>query len=92
MSLRLIFPIVWLIAMISLASQGDRIGDIGITENEKRRIEEADIARQVELINERDRKRELKSHHPYPRAHRLDDGIQRDKSIKELMDGFRGFL
>ena len=92
MSLRLIFPIVWLIAMISLASQGDRIGDIGITENEKRRIEEAHIARQVELINERDRNRKLKSHHPYPRAHRLDDGIQRDKSIKELMDGFRGFL
>ena len=92
MSLRLIFPIVFLITMLSLASQGDRIGDIGITENEKRRIEEADIARQVELINERDRKRELKSHHPYPRAQRLGDGIQGDKSIMELMDGFRGFL
>ena len=92
MSLRLIFPIVWLIAMISLASQGDRIGDIGITENEKRSIEEADIARQVTLLNERDKKRELKSHHPYPRAHRLDDGIHGDKSIKELMDGFRGLL
>ena len=92
MSLRLIFPIVWLIAMISLASQGDRIGYIGITENEKRRIEEADIARQVQLINERDRNRKLKSHHPYPRAHRLDDGIHGDKSIKELMDGFRGLL
>ena len=92
MSLRLIFPIVWLIAMLYLASQGSRIGDIGITENEKRRIEEAEIARQVELINERDRNRKLKSHHSYPKAHRLDDGIQGEKSIKELMDGFRGFL
>ena len=92
MSLRLIFPIVFLITMLSLASQGDRIGDIGITENEKRRTEEADIARRVELINERDRKRELKSHHPYPRAQSLGDGIQGDKSIMELMDGFRGFL
>ena len=78
--------------MISLASQGDRIGDIGITENEKRRIEEADIARRVTLINERDMKRELKSQNPSPRAHQLGDGIQGDKSIMELMDGFRGFL
>ena len=92
MSIRLILSFIWLIVMISLASQGDRIGDIGITENEKRRIEEADIARQVQLINERDRNRKLKSHHPYPRAHRLDDGIHGDKSIKELMDGFRGLL
>ena len=96
MSLRLIFPFIWLIAMFSLASQGSRIGDIGITENEKRRTEEADIARQVALLDERDRKRELKSefkkHHPSPRAHILDDGIQGDKSIMELMDGFRGFL
>ena len=92
MSIRLIFPFIWLIAMISLASQGSRIGDIGITENEKRRTEEADRTRQVALLNERDRKRELKSHHPYPRAHSLDDGIQGDISIMELMEGFRGFL
>ena len=90
--LQLIFPFIWLIVMLCLASQGSRIGDIGITENEKRRIEEADIARQVTLLNERDRKRELKSHHPYPRAQSLGDGIQGDKSIMELMDGFRGFL
>ena len=92
MSLRLIFPIVFLITMLSLASQGDRIGDIGITENEKRRIEEADIARQVALLNERDKKRELESHHPYPRAHRLDDGIQGDIPIQDLLKGLKGFL
>ena len=90
--LRLIFPFIWLIVMFSLASQGSRIGDIGITENEKRRIEEAEIARQVELINERDRNRKLKSHHPYPKAHRLDDGIQGDIPIEDLMKGLKGFL
>jgi hypothetical protein len=78
--------------MISLASQGSRIGDIGITENEKRRTEEADIARRVTLLNERDKKRELESHHPYPRAQSLDDGIQGDIPIMELMEGFRGLL
>jgi hypothetical protein len=92
MSIRLIFPFIWLIAMISLASQGSRIGDIGITENEKRRTEEADIARRVTLLNERDKKRELESHHPYPRAQSLDDGIQGDIPIMELMEGFRGLL
>jgi len=91
MSMRLIFPFVWLAVMIGLASQGSRVGDIGITENEKRRIEEADIARRVTLLNERDKKRELKNHYPPPSARRLDDGIG-NNSIKELMDGFRGLL
>ena len=83
---------VFLCTMLYLASQGSRIGDIGITENEKRRIEEAHIARQVALINERDRKRDLKNHHPSPRAHSLDDGIQGDIRIEDLMKGLKGFL
>ena len=94
--LQLILPFVFLITMFYLASQGSRIRDIGITENEKRRIEEAEIARQVALINERDRKRvlrsELEKHHPSPRAHSLADGIQGDIPIGSLMEGLRGFL
>ena len=90
--LRLIFPFIWLIVMLCLASQGSRIGDIGITENEKRMIEEAHIARQVALINERDRKRDLKNHHPSPRAHSLGDGIQGDIPIEDLRMGLKGFL
>ena len=92
MSLRLIFPIVFLITMLSLASQGDRIGDIGITENEKRRIEEADIARQVALLNERDRKRRMGKLPSPPSARHLDDGIQGDIPIEDLMKGLKGFL
>ena len=88
--------VVFLCTMFYLASQGDRFENIGITQIEKRNIEESDRARQVAHIKERDRKRELKreleSHHPYPRAQNLDDGTQGDKSIMELMDGFRGFL
>ena len=90
--LQLIFPFIWLIVMLCLASQGSRIGDIGITENEKRRIEEAHIARQVELLDERDRKKELRNKSPHPRAHNLDDGIQGDIPIEDLMKGLKGFL
>ena len=78
--------------MLYLASQGDRHENIGISQVEERRIEEADIARQVAHIKERDRKREFDKHHPSPRAHQLGDGIQGDTSIMELMDEFRGFL
>jgi hypothetical protein len=88
--------VFFLVTMFYLASQGDRHKNTGITQIEKRNIEEAEITRQVAHIKERDRKRELKreleSHHPYPRAQNLDDGTQGDKSIMELMDGFRGFL
>jgi hypothetical protein len=88
--------VVFLCTMFYLASQGDRFENIGITQIEKRRIEEADIARQVAHINERDRKRELRSelekHHPSPRAHSLGDGIQGDIPIGSLMEGLRGFL
>ena len=84
--------VVFLCTMFYLASQGDRFENIGITQIEKRRIEEAEIARQVALINERDRKRDLKNHHPSPRAHSLGDGIQGDIPIGSLMEGLRGFL
>ena len=87
-----IAAVVFLSTMLYLASQGSRVRNIDITENDKRSIEEADIARRVTLLNERDKKREGKSHHPYPRAHSLDDGIQGDVSIMELMEGFRGLL
>ena len=87
---------VFLVTMLYLASQGDRHENLGITQIEKRRIEEAEIARQVALINERDRKRELKSelerHHPSPKAHSLGDGIQGDIPIEDLMKGLKGFL
>ena len=78
--------------MFCLASQGSRIGDIGITENEKRRIEEADIARQVTLLNERDRKRRMGKLPSPPSARHLDDGIQGDIPIEDLMKGLKGFL
>ncbi len=90
--LQLIFPFIWLIVMLCLASQGSRIGDIGITENEKRRIEEAHIARQVALINERDRKRRMGKLPSPPSARNLDDGIQGDIPIEDLMKGLKGFL
>ena len=90
--LQLILPFIWLIVKFCLASQGSRIGDIGITENEKRRIEEADIARQVALLNERDRKRRMGKLPSPPSARHLDDGIQGDRSIMELIEGFRGLL
>ena len=90
--------IVFLVTMLYLVSyEGrSRYENMGISQVEERRIEEADIARQVAILDERDRKmelkREFKKHHPSPRAHQLGDGIQGDKSIMELMDGFRGFL
>jgi len=87
-----ITAVVFLSTMLYLASQGSRVRNIDITENDKRSIEEADRTRQVALLNERDKKREEKSHHPYPKAQRLDDGIQGDRSIMELMEGFRGLL
>ena len=83
---------VFLCTMLYLASQGDRHENLGITQIEKRNIEEAEIARQVALINERDRKRDLKNHHPSPRAHSLGDGIQGDIPIEDLMKGLKGFL
>ena len=90
--LQLIFPFIWLIVMLCLASQGSRIGDIGITENEKRRIEEAHIARQVELLDERDRKRRMGKLPSPPSARHLDDGIQGDIPIEDLMKGLKGYL
>ena len=90
--LQLIFPFIWLIVMLCLASQGSRIGDIGITENEKRRIEEAHIARQVELLDERHRKRRMGKLPSPPSARHLDDGIQGDIPIEDLMKGLKGFL
>ena len=88
--------VVFLCTMFYLASQGDRFENIGITQIEKRRIEEADSARQVAVLDERKRKRELRSelekHHPSPRAHSLGDGIQGDIPIGSLMEGLRGFL
>jgi hypothetical protein len=84
--------VVFLGTMLYLASQGDRHENIGISQVEERRIEEADIARQVAVLDERDRKREFDKHHPSPRAHQLGDGIHGDIPIGELMDGFRGFL
>ena len=85
---------VFLCTMLYLVSyEGrSRYENMGISQVEERSIEEADRTRQVALLNERDKKRELESHHPYPRAQSLGDGIQGDKSIMELMDGFRGFL
>ena len=90
--LQLILPFVFLIVMFCLASQGSRIRDIGITENEKRKIEEADRTKRVALLDERDRKREMENLNPTPRAQRLDDGIQGDIPIEDLMKGLKGFL
>jgi hypothetical protein len=89
--LQLILPFVFLIVMLCLASQGSRF-EPSMAYDEQRKIFETNNAREVALINKRDSRRKLGSRHPYPRAHRLDDGIQGDKSIKELMDGFWGLL
>jgi len=65
---------------------------MGISQAEERRIEEAERTRQVALLNERDRKRELKNHYPSPKGHSLGDGIQGDIPIENLMKGLKGFL
>ena len=84
--------IVFLGTMLYLASQGDRHENIGISQVEERRIEEADIARQVALLNERDRKRRMGKLPSPPSARHLDDGIQGDIPIEDLMKGLKGFL
>jgi len=89
-----IAAVVFLCTMFYLVSEEgrSRYENTGISQVEERRIEEADRTRQVALLDERDRKRELKNHHPYPRAQRLDDGLQSDIPIQNLMKGLRGFL
>jgi hypothetical protein len=84
--------VVFLVTMLYLASQGDRHENRGITQIEKRNIEESDRARQVAHIKERDRKRELERHHPSPKAENLGDGTQGDIPIEDLMKGLKGFL
>ena len=90
--LQIIIPFVFLTTMFYLVSQGSRYENMGMTQIEKRRIEEADIARRVALLDERDRKKELLKKSPHPRAHNLDDGIQGDIPIEDLMKGLKGFL
>ena len=63
-----------------------------LTENEKRKIEEADRTKRVALLDERDRKREMENLNPTHRAQRLDDGLQGDIPIEDLMKGLKGFL
>lgn len=87
---------VFLGTMLYLASQGDRHENRGVSQAEERRIEEADRTRRVALLDEQDRKRELKrelkKHHPSPRAQHLGDGIQGDIPIEDLMKGLKGVL
>jgi len=78
--------------MLYLASQGDRHENRGITQTEKRIIEETERTRRVAHIKERDRKKELERHNPSPRAHNLGNGSQGDIPIGSLMEGLRGFL
>ena len=93
-----IAAVVFLCTMFYLVSyEGrSRYENMGISQVEERRIEEADRTRRVALLNERDRKRdlkrELKKHHPSPRAQHLGDGIQGDIPIEDLMKGLKGFL
>ena len=89
-----IAAVVFLCTMFYLVSyEGrSRYENMGISENEKRRIEEADIARQVTLLNERDRKRRMGKLPSPPSARHLDDGIQGDIPIEDLMKGLKGFL
>ena len=90
--LQIIIPFVFLTTMFYLVSQGSRHENMGMTQIEKRNIEESDIARRVSLLDERDRKKELLEKNPHPRAHNLDDGIQGDVPVQSLMDGLRGLL
>ena len=89
-----IAAVVFLCTMFYLVSyEGrSRYENMGISQVEERRIEEADRTRQVAILDERDRKRDLKNHHPSPRAHSLGDGIQGDIPIEDLMKGLKGFL
>ena len=89
-----IAAVVFLCTMFYLVSyEGrSRYENMGISQVEKRRIESANTRRLVALIDERDRKREMEKLNPTHRAQRLDDGIQGDRSIMELIEGFRGLL
>ena len=89
-----IAAVVFLCTMLYLVSyEGrSRYENMGISQAEERRIEEAERTRQVALLNERDRKRELKNHYPSPKGHSLGDGIQGDIPIENLMKGLKGFL
>jgi len=90
--LQIIIPFVFLTTMFYLVSQGNRYENMGMTQIEKRNIEESDIARRVSLLDERDRKRRMGKLPSPPSARHLDDGIQGDIPIEDLMKGLKGFL
>ena len=89
-----IAAVVFLCTMFYLVSyEGrSRYENMGISQVEERRIEEADRTRQVALLNERDRKRRMGKLPSPPSARHLDDGIQGDIPIEDLMKGLKGFL
>ena len=89
-----IAAVVFLCTMFYLVSyEGrSRYENMGISQVEERRIEEADRTRRVALLNERDRKRRMGKLPSPPSARHLDDGIQGDIPIEDLMKGLKGFL
>ena len=89
-----IAAVVFLCTMFYLVSyEGrSRYENMGISQVEERRIEEADRTRQVALLNERDRKRRMGKLPSPPSARHLDDGIQGDIPIQDLLKGLKGFL
>ena len=81
--LKIIFSIVFLMTMLYLASQGDR-RNYSPTYLQQQAVFQAELEKR---IND-DEKRRVSNK---PRGKRLD-GVTSSKSIKELMEGFRGFL
>lgn len=81
--MRIVFALTVLGTMLFLASQGDR-RNYSPTYLQQRAVFKKDLERAIAQDN-----KNLNSNIPI--ATRLD-GVTSSKSIKELMDGFRGFL
>ena len=81
--MRIVFALTVLSTMLFLASQGDR-RNYSPTYLQQRVVFKANLEKAIAQDKEN-------LNRNIPMARRLD-GVRGGKSIKELMDGFRGFL
>ena len=88
--MRIVFALTVLGTMLFLASQGERY-DFKLSYDERRKNFETSNAKEAELIRTRVKSKVKRVTPERPRARRLDNAPG-EKSIKELMDGFRGLL
>ena len=90
--MRIVFALTVLGTMLFLASQGERYNFKNkLSYEEGRRIFEAAYSKRADLIRASRNNSVNDTLSNKPKARRLDNA-QGAKSIKELMDGFRGFL